>query len=127
MAPVTYTGPTTQIFPHLSDPEGHGTLVLRPGADYDFGEEGTAGYQEPPGPKWWWADPASDTAQIARAAAALAVLPEPAPGAEPAAETPAAGEAPAAETAPAAPAGEPPEPPADPAAPEVPADAGTEG
>jgi hypothetical protein len=73
MAAQTYCGTTEQVFPHLRNPGGGGTLVLTPGRDYDFGEQGTAGYQAPPGPGWWWADPGSERAKALKAAKAAAV------------------------------------------------------
>ena len=54
MADLTYRGPSEQVFPHLLDPGGAGTLVLRPGESYDFGDE------PPPGPAWWWQEPSGD-------------------------------------------------------------------
>jgi hypothetical protein len=48
MAALTYNGVSEQVFVHLHNPDGTGTLVLTPGESYDFGDA------IPPGPAWWW-------------------------------------------------------------------------
>ena len=74
MALQTYVGPQEQVFPHLRALEGvTGTLVLRPGEDYDFDAQ-PEGYRKPPGPAWWW-KPADPPARPAAAIAASPVKP----------------------------------------------------